>query len=59
MSLGHDASVSSGVVDALRSSGISGESLITTARSLAGRPEVGEDAGLTNLLRLSKQSLHE
>lgn len=48
--LGHDTAIAQGVIDALASSGLSGTSLLSTVRSMAGRWEVGEDAGLEALV---------
>eukprot|EP00466_Bigelowiella_natans_P005940 jgi/Bigna1/78995/fgenesh1_pg.58_\ len=45
-----DRNVAEGVVKALKSSGISGESLLSMVRTMAGRWEVGEDAGLETLI---------
>jgi len=57
ISLGHEEAVAQGVVDALKSSGISGEGLLTTVRTMSGRIEVGEDAGLEDLIEAVKQDL--
>lgn len=49
--LGHDQDVAKGVLDALKQSGISGgPALLSMVRSLAGRWEVDEDAGLEALV---------
>ena len=48
--LGHDTKIAQGVVDALSSSGLSGTALLSTIRAMAGRWEVGEDAGLEALV---------
>jgi len=49
--LGHERDVAKGVLDALKQSGISGDAaLLSTVRSLAGRWEVDEDAGLEALV---------
>lgn len=46
----HDPRVAQGVIDALQESGISGTALLSTVRAMAGRWEVGEDAGLEALV---------
>jgi len=49
--MGYDERISKGVVDALKQSGVSdGAALLSMVRSLAGRWEVGEDAGLEALV---------
>ena len=49
--LGHDQDVAKGVLDALKQSGVSGgPALLAMVRSLAGRWEVDEDAGLEALV---------
>ncbi len=49
--LGHDKDVAEGVLDALKQSGVSGgPALLAMVRSLAGRWEVDEDAGLEALV---------
>jgi len=49
--LGHDKDVAKGVLDALKQSGVSGgPALLAMVRSLAGRWEVDEDAGLEALV---------
>ena len=49
--LGHEKDVAKGVLDALKQSGISGgPALLAMVRSLAGRWEVDEDAGLEALV---------
>ena len=50
VSLGHEPEVAAGVVKALRDGGLAGEALLSTVRALAGRWEVGEDAGLDDLV---------
>jgi ferredoxin len=55
--VGHDARVAQGVVDALSEGGLSGEALLATVRSMAGRWEVGEDEGLEALVASVKQDL--
>ena len=57
ISIGHDAKVAQGVVDALSEGGLSGEALLATVRSMAGRWEVGEDEGLEALVASVKQNL--
>lgn len=56
-SLGHDARVSKGVVDALVQNGMSGSTLLSMIRIMAGRPEVGEDNGLDALVASVQQEL--
>ena len=56
-SLGHDARVSKGVVDALIQNGMSGGTLLSMVRIMAGRPEVGEDNGLDALVASVQQEL--
>lgn len=51
ISLGHEAKIAQGVVDALKQAGLSGGMLPSTVRSLAGRVEVDEDAGLEALIQ--------
>ncbi|VEU43069.1 unnamed protein product [Pseudo-nitzschia multistriata] len=49
--LGHERDVAEGVLNALRQSGVSGDAaLLSMVRSLAGRWEVDEDAGLEALV---------
>ena len=49
--LGHEKDVAKGVLDALKQSGVSGgPALLAMVRSLAGRWEVDEDAGLEALV---------
>jgi hypothetical protein len=49
--LGHDKDVAKGVLDALKQSGVSGgPELLSMVRTLAGRWEVDEDAGLEALV---------
>ena len=57
ISLGHEAKVAQGVIDALAASGLSGESLLSSVRAMSGRVEVGEDAGLEALIEAVKQDL--
>jgi ferredoxin len=49
-SLHHEAKIAQGVIDALTRSGLSGTSLLATVYTMAGRWEVGEDAGLEALV---------
>ena len=49
MQVGYDPKVAQGVVEALKASGVSGTALLATVRSMAGRWEVDEDAGLEAL----------
>ena len=55
--VGYDAKVAQGVVDALKESGLSGTALLTTVNRMAGRWEVGEDAGLEALAEAVKLNL--
>jgi ferredoxin len=55
--IGHDPKIAQGVVDALMESGMSGSTLLSTVRTMAGRWEVGEDAGLETLVESVKLSL--
>lgn len=48
--VGHSPKAAQGVIDALQQSGITGTALLTTVRTMAGRWEVGEDAGLEKLV---------
>ena len=48
--VGYDDRIAKGVVDALKSSGLSGEALLSMIRTMAGRWEVGEDEGLEALV---------
>lgn len=57
MQVGHDSNVAQGVVDALKDSGLSGDALLKSVRSMAGRYEVGEDAGLDALAESVKLQL--
>jgi ferredoxin len=52
----NEPDIAQGVVDALKESGLSGEMLLSTLRSMAGRWEVGEDEGLEALVASVKQS---
>jgi ferredoxin len=56
-SIGHDPKVAQGVIDALEQSGVTGTALLQTVRSMAGRWEVGEDAGLEALVEAVKLQL--
>ena len=55
--IGHEPEIAQGVVDALTEGGLSGEALLATVRSMAGRWEVGEDEGLEALVASVKQNL--
>jgi len=55
--LGHEPAVAQGVLEALISSGLSGTMLLSTIRTMAGRWEVGEDAGLEALIEAVKLDL--
>lgn len=55
--IGHDPKVAQGVIDALAESGVSGTGLLSMVRSMAGRWEVGEDAGLESLVEAVKLNL--
>lgn len=57
LQIGNDPKVAQGVVDALRQSGVTGTALLATVRSMAGRWEVGEDAGLEPLIEAVKLQL--
>ena len=58
VSVGYERNVAMGVVDALKQSGgLSGESLLSMVRHLAGRWEVGQDQGLEALAASVKQDL--
>ena len=57
ISIGYDYKIAQGVVDALSEGGLSGEALLATVRSMAGRWEVGEDEGLEALVASVKQNL--
>lgn len=57
VSIGHDARIAKGVVDALTQNGMSGPMLLSTVRLMAGRPEVGEDNGLDALVASVQQEL--
>ena len=57
ITVGYEAEVAKGVVNALQESGLSGEALLATARQLAGRWEVGEDEGLEALAASVKMTL--
>ena len=57
VSVGYEQEVARGVVDALQQSGLSGEALLSVVRQLAGRWEVGEDAGLEALAASVKQDI--
>jgi len=55
--VGHSPEVAKGIVDALIQTGLSGEMLLQMVRSLAGRYEVDEDAGLEALANAVKTQL--
>mmetsp|Transcript_20101 Transcript_20101/g.43336 ORF Transcript_20101/g.43336 Transcript_20101/m.43336 type:complete len:309 (-) Transcript_20101:36-962(-) len=57
ISIGYDSKLAQGVVDALSEGGLSGEALLATVRSMAGRWEVGEDEGMEALVASVKQNL--
>ena len=57
VSIGHEGKVAEGVVKALKASGVSGPAILTTIRALAGRWEVGEDAGLEALVASVRQEI--
>lgn len=49
VSIGYDTMLAHDMVNALQDAGLAGEALLATARQMAGRWEVGEDAGLEAL----------
>lgn len=49
ISLGYEAEVAQGIITAIAGSGMRGSQLLTMVRTLAGRYEIGEDAGLEDL----------
>lgn len=55
--LGHEPKIADAVVKALAQSGISGSQALQMVKTLAGRPEVGEDAGLDDLIASVRQEL--
>lgn len=57
LQVGYDEKVATGVIDALKQSGVSGTGLLSTVRAMAGRWEVGEDAGLEALVEAVKLQL--
>jgi 2Fe-2S ferredoxin len=57
LSLGYSDAVSKGMIDALIQNGISHSSLLGMVKGLAGRYEVGEDAGLETLAASVKKEL--
>ncbi|CAB9503657.1 Adrenodoxin-like protein [Seminavis robusta] len=58
MQVGYDdPKVAEGVIEALQQSGVTGTALLSTVRSMAGRWEVGEDAGLEALVEAVKLQL--
>lgn len=57
LSLGYSDAVSKGIIDALIQNGIPHSSLLGMVKGLAGRYEVGEDAGLETLAASVKKEL--
>jgi len=57
IAMGHDNRIAKGVVDALSQNGMSGSTLLSTIRDMAGRPEVGQDNGLEALIASVEQEL--
>eukprot|EP00566_Odontella_aurita_P018066 CAMPEP_0113540130 /NCGR_PEP_ID=MMETSP0015_2-20120614/8311_1 /TAXON_ID=2838 /ORGANISM="Odontella" /LENGTH=328 /DNA_ID=CAMNT_0000439903 /DNA_START=79 /DNA_END=1065 /DNA_ORIENTATION=+ /assembly_acc=CAM_ASM_000160 len=57
LTVGYEPDLADGIVAALRESGLSGEALLSTIRSMAGRWEVGEDEGLEALAGSVRQQL--
>lgn len=55
--VGHEADIAEGVIDALKASGMSGTLLLESVRTMAGRYEVGEDAGLEALVEAVRLDL--
>ncbi|KAL3915166.1 MAG: hypothetical protein SGILL_005776, partial [Bacillariaceae sp.] len=56
--IGHDdPGIAQGVVEALKGSGISGPALVSMVKAMAGRWEVGEDAGLEPLVEAVRVNL--
>lgn len=55
VSLGHERALAKGVVESLERSGLRDMMLLSTVRSLAGRWEVGADAGLEDLIAAVRQ----
>ncbi|GKY91069.1 hypothetical protein MPSEU_000079700 [Mayamaea pseudoterrestris] len=49
INIGYDSALAHDMVQTLQDAGMSGEALLATARTMAGRWEVGEDAGLEAL----------
>lgn len=59
LSLGYSHAVSKGIIDALVQNGIPPSSLLSMVKGLAGRYEVGEDAGLEALAASVKKELED
>lgn len=59
LSLGYSHAVSQGIIDALIQNGIQPSSLLSMVKGLAGRYEVGEDAGLEALAASVKKELEK
>ncbi|KAL7484593.1 hypothetical protein ACHAW6_010228 [Cyclotella cf. meneghiniana] len=59
LSLGYSGAVSEGIIKALLQNGIASSSLLKMVKSLAGRYEVGEDAGLESLAASVKAELEK
>lgn len=57
VSLGYEAKLADGIIHSLKQSGIGGKQLLVMVRAMAGRPEVGEDAGLEDLAKSVEQEL--
>ena len=57
LSLGYSNAISKGIIDALIQNGIPHSSLLSMVKGLAGRYEVGEDAGLEALAASVKKEL--
>jgi acyl-CoA hydrolase/ferredoxin len=56
--IGHDdPKIAKGVVNALKESGLSGSALLNMIKAMAGRWEVGEDAGLEDLVEAVRVNL--
>lgn len=55
VSIGNEGDIADGVIKALKDSGLSGETLLVTIRNMAGRLEIGEDAGLEALVEAVKR----
>jgi len=57
--LGHENRIADAVAKALTQSGLSGGQALDMVKMLAGRPEVGEDAGLDDLIASVRKELAE